>query len=320
MTSKITLLIVGVIILLILVKCIRIVPQAQCYVIEFLGSYKVTWENGLHFKIPLLERIAKKVSMKEQVADFPPQPVITKDNVTMQIDTVVYYKIFNPKLFTYGVEQPILALANITATTLRNIIGEMVLDATLTSRDVINEKMQVILDKATDPWGIKVNRVELKNIMPPREIQDAMEKQMKAERERRQTLLEAQGHKEAVTLRAQGDKEAQILKAEAERDAAIAIAEGKAQSIKLVYEAEAEGIRQLNEAKMSENVLTLKKLDAFKTVADGRATKIIIPSELAASASQLQFVAEMLNANGTPVDMSPKETVQEVAADPCCEG
>ncbi|MEE1315309.1 MAG: SPFH domain-containing protein, partial [Faecalimonas sp.] len=282
--------IIGVLVVVLLIKCIRIVPQAQCYVIEFLGSYKTTWENGLHIKIPVLERISKKVSMKEQVADFPPQPVITKDNVTMQIDTVVYYNIFDPKLFTYGVENPILALANITATTLRNIIGEMELDETLTSRDTINEKMQLILDKATDSWGIKVNRVELKNIVPPKEIQDAMEKQMKAERERRQTLLEAQGHKEAVTLRAQGDKEAQILKAEAERDAAIAVAEGKARSIKLVYEAEADGIRQLNEAKMSENVLTLKKLDAFKAVADGRATKIIIPSELAASASQLQFV------------------------------
>ncbi len=312
-------LIIGVLVLILLVKCIRIVPQAQCYVIEFLGSYKTTWTNGLHFKIPILERVSKKVSMKEQVADFPPQPVITKDNVTMQIDTVVYYNIFDPKLFTYGVENPILALANITATTLRNIIGEMELDETLTSRDIINEKMQVILDKATDSWGIKVNRVELKNIVPPREIQDAMEKQMKAERERRQTLLEAQGHKEAVTLRAQGDKEAKILKAEAERDAAIAVAEGKAKSIKLVYEAEAEGIRRLNEAKMSENVLTLKKLDAFKAVADGRATKIIIPSELAESASQLQFVAEMLNANGTPVDTSPKVEPVEIVEDPCCD-
>lgn len=305
--------------LILLFSCIRIVPQAQCYVIEFLGSYKTTWENGLHFKIPLLERIAKKVSMKEQVADFPPQPVITKDNVTMKIDTVVYYKIFNPKLFTYGVEQPILALANITATTLRNIIGEMELDETLTSRDVINEKMQLILDKATDPWGIKVNRVELKNIIPPKEIQDAMEKQMKAERERRQTLLEAQGHKEAITLRAQGDKEAKILKAEAERDAAIAIAEGKSKSIKLVYEAEAEGIRQLNEAKMTENVLALKKLEAFKAAADGRATKIIVPSDLATAASQLQFVAEMLNTSGSDINLGPKEVPEEVVEDPCCD-
>ena len=234
-----------VIIIVILCSCIRIVPQAKNYVIEFLGSYKQTWNNGLHFKIPLIERVANVVSKKEQVADFPPQPVITKDNVTMQIDTVVYYTIFDAKLFTYGVENPIMALANLTATTLRNIIGDLELDQTLTSRDLINNKMREIIDLATDPWGIRVNRIELKNIIPPKEIQQAMEKQMKAEREKRQTLLEAEAHKESVVSRAEGDKQAKILAAEAERDSEIALAKGKAESIRLVYEAESEGIEML---------------------------------------------------------------------------
>lgn len=311
--------IIAVILLIIAIKCIRIVPEAQCYVIEFLGSYKTTWNNGLHFKIPFLERIAKKVSLKEQVADFPPQPVITKDNVTMQIDTVVYYKISDPKLFTYGVENPILALANLTATTLRNIIGDMELDQTLTSRDTINGQLCLILDEATDPWGIKVNRVELKNIIPPAEIQNAMEKQMKAEREKRQTLLEAEAHKESVRLRAEGDKEAKVLEAEADKEAAIARATGEAEAIRLVYEAEAKGIEMLNSAKMSNEVLTLKKLDALKAVGDGRATKIIVPTELASSAANLEFVGEMMGLQGADqIDKRPKQKPVVVKEDPCC--
>ena len=311
--------IIAVILLIIAIKCIRSVPEAQCYVIEFLGSYKTTWNNGLHFKIPFLERIAKKVSLKEQVADFPPQPVITKDNVTMQIDTVVYYKISDPKLFTYGVENPILALANLTATTLRNIIGDMELDQTLTSRDTINGQLCLILDEATDPWGIKVNRVELKNIIPPAEIQNAMEKQMKAEREKRQTLLEAEAHKESVRLRAEGDKEAKVLEAEADKEAAIARATGEAEAIRLVYEAEAKGIEMLNSAKMSNEVLTLKKLDALKAVGDGRATKIIVPTELASSAANLEFVGEMMGLQGADqIDKRPKQKPVVVKEDPCC--
>ncbi len=311
--------IIAVVLIIIAIKCIRIVPEAQCYVIEFLGSYKTTWNNGLHFKIPFLERIAKKVSLKEQVADFPPQPVITKDNVTMQIDTVVYYKISDAKLFTYGVENPILALANLTATTLRNIIGDMELDQTLTSRDTINGQLCVILDEATDPWGIKVNRVELKNIIPPAEIQNAMEKQMKAEREKRQTLLEAEAHKESVRLRAEGDKQAKVLEAEADKEAEIARATGKAEAIRLVYEAESKGIEMLNSAKMSNEVLTLKKLDALKAIGDGRATKIIVPTELASSAANLEFVGEMMGLQGADqIDKRPKQKPIVVKEDPCC--
>ena len=242
-----------VVVIVIIALCVKIVPQATCFVVEFLGSYQATWQNGLHFKIPFIQRIAKKVSLKEQVADFPPQPVITKDNVTMKIDTVVYYKIFDAKLFTYGVENPIMALENLTATTLRNIIGDLELDQTLTSRDVINNKMRDIIDIATDPWGIKVNRIELKNIIPPQEIQQAMEKQMKAEREKRQTLLEAEAHRESVVARAEGDKQAKILAAEAERDSQIALAQGRAESIKLVYEAEAKGLETLKNAKIDED-------------------------------------------------------------------
>jgi len=308
-----------VIILLLIVCNIKIVPQASEYVIEFLGSYKSTWTNGLHVKIPFFERISKKVSIKEQVADFPPQPVITKDNVTMQIDTVVYYKVFDAKLFTYGVENPIMALANLTATTLRNIIGDLELDQTLTSRDTINGKMQGILDEATDAWGIKVNRVELKNIIPPAEIQNAMEKQMKAEREKRQTLLEADAHKMSSITRAEGDKQAAILKAEAERDAAIARATGEAESIRLVYEAEAKGIEMLKNAAMDDSVLALKKLDALKAVADGNATKIVVPTDLAAAASDLTFKTEMLGfGNNSSVATKPSVAASK-QDDDCCD-
>lgn len=309
-----------VIAIVIIWSCVKIVPQAKCYVIEFLGSYKTTWENGLHFKIPFFERISNIVSKKELVADFPPQPVITKDNVTMQIDTVVYYKIFDAKLFTYGVENPIMALANLTATTLRNIIGDLELDQTLTSRDLINNKMREIIDLATDAWGIKVNRIELKNIIPPKEIQQAMEKQMKAEREKRQTLLEAEAHKESVVSRAEGDKQAKILAAEAERDAEIALAKGKAESIRLVYEAEAQGIEMLKNAKADEGVLTLKKLDALKAISDGRATKIFMPTELAGAATGLGLATEMLGiGDSLGIDKSPKHLPKEPKKDECCD-
>ena len=312
--------IIIVVLIILIALCIKIVPQATCFVVEFLGSYQATWQNGLHFKIPVLQRIAKKVSLKEQVADFPPQPVITKDNVTMKIDTVVYYKIFDAKLFTYGVENPIMALENLTATTLRNIIGDLELDQTLTSRDVINNKMRDIIDAATDPWGIKVNRIELKNIIPPQEIQQAMEKQMKAEREKRQTLLEAEAHKQSVVARAEGDKQAKILEAEAERDAQIALAEGRAESIRLVYEAEAKGLETLKAAKIDENVVTLKKLDALKAVGDGRATKIFMPTELTSIATTLGTVAELLGTNAAmPIDNSPKVEKKEEVKDICCE-
>ena len=309
-----------ILILIILILCLKIVPQANCYVIEFLGSYQVTWQNGLHFQIPLLQRIAKKVSLKEQVSDFPPQPVITKDNVTMQIDTVVYYNIFDAKLFTYGVENPIMALENLTATTLRNLIGDLELDQTLTSRDIINSQMREIIDAATDAWGIKVNRIELKNIVPPKEIQQAMEKQMKAEREKRQTLLEAEAHKQSVVSRAEGDKQAKILAAEAERDAQIALAKGKAESIRLVYEAEAQGLETLKNAHIDENVVTLKKLEALKAVGDGRATKIFLPTELASTAATLGVAAEVLGTKGaTPIDTTPKVKIQPPQEDVCCD-
>ena len=309
-----------VIFVLLVLFNLKVVPEANQFVIEFLGSYKVTWDHGLHVKIPFFERVSNRVSLKEQVADFPPQPVITKDNVTMQIDTVVYFKVFDAKLFTYGVVSPIMALENLTATTLRNIIGELELDETLTSRDVINEKMQMILDEATDKWGIKVNRVELKNILPPKDIQDAMEKQMRAEREKRQTLLEAEAHKLSSITRAQGDKEAMVLRAEAERDAAIAKATGEAESIRLVYEAEAKGIQMLKEAKIDPAVMTLKKIDALKEISDGRATKIVIPTDLAKEASDLTFKTELLGiGNAMDVDKSPKETPAFSKADDCCD-
>ena len=278
-----TMIFVGVIVLLVVfiaVRCIRIVQQARAYVIEFLGAYKTTWNVGIHFKLPFVERIAKVVSLKEQVADFPPQPVITKDNVTMQIDTVVYFQITDPRLYTYGIEQPMLAIENLSATTLRNIIGDLELDQCLTSRDIINSKMRSILDEATDPWGIKVNRVELKNILPPKEIQNAMEKQMKAERERREAILRAEGEKRAAILEAEGEKEAAILRADAKKQQQILEAEGEAEAILKVQTATAEGIRRINEVAPSDAVIKLKAMEAFASAANGQATKIIIPSEI----------------------------------------
>ena len=276
----IALAVVLLIAIVIFVRCIRIVPQAKAYVIERLGAYKTTWDVGFKVKAPFIERVAKIVSLKEQVADFPPQPVITKDNVTMQIDTVVYFQITDPRLYTYGIEQPMLAIENLSATTLRNIIGELELDQCLTSRDIINSKMRSILDEATDPWGIKVNRVELKNILPPKEIQNAMEKQMKAERERREAILRAEGEKRAAILEAEGEKEAAILRADAKKQQQILEAEGEAEAILKVQTATAEGIRRINEVAPSDAVLKLKAMEAFATAANGQATKIIIPSEI----------------------------------------
>ena len=267
-------------IVVILIRNIRIVQQAKAYVIERLGAYKETWNVGMHLKVPFIERVAKVVTLKEQVADFPPQPVITKDNVTMQIDTVVYFQITDPKLYTYGIEQPMVAIENLAATTLRNIIGDLELDQCLTSRDIINTKMRSILDEATDPWGIKVNRVELKNILPPKEIQNAMEKQMKAERERREAILRAEGEKRAAILEAEGEKESAILRADAKKQQQILEAEGQAEAILKVQTATAEGIRLINEATPSEAVLRIKALEAFANAANGKATKIIIPSEI----------------------------------------
>ena len=294
------------VILLVLIANLKIVPQAQEYVIERLGSYRATWQTGVHFKIPFIERIAKKVSLKENVVDFPPQPVITKDNVTMQIDTVVFYLVSDPKLFTYGIDRPISAIENLTATTLRNIIGDLDLDATLTSRDVINTKITAILDEASDKWGIKVTRVELKNIMPPREIQEAMEKQMKAERERRESILQAEGRKKSQILVAEGEKQSQILRAEAEKESAILLAEaekekqireaeGQAEAILMVQKANADALKLLTEADPSMKVLTLKSYEALAEVANGKSTKIIIPSEiqnLAGLVTSLKEVAE----------------------------
>ena len=272
-------LIILIVIMLIAVH-VRIVSQSQAFVIERLGVYLSTWNEGLNVLVPFIDKIVKKISLKEQVIDFPPQPVITKDNVTMQIDSVVYFQITDPKLYTYGVERPIQAIENLTTTTLRNIIGELELDHTLTSRDTINTKMRAILDEATDPWGIKINRVELKNIIPPAEIQDAMEKQMKAERERRESILRAEGQKKSSVLVAEGEKEAAILRAEAKKEAEIKEAEGRAEAILKIKSAEAEAIRLLKEAGADKSVLTLKAMEAFEKVADGKATKIIVPSEL----------------------------------------
>ncbi|MFQ9784050.1 MAG: SPFH domain-containing protein [Ruminococcus sp.] len=267
-------------IVIVIVKNIKIVPQAHAYVIERLGTYQTTWNTGLHLKVPFVDRIAKKLSLKEQVVDFPPQPVITKDNVTMQIDTVVYFAITDPKLYTYGVERPLSAIENLTATTLRNIIGDLELDATLTSRDTINDKIRTILDTATDPWGIRVIRVELKNILPPKEIQDAMEKQMKAERERRAKILEAEGEKKSQILKAEGLKESTILKADAIKESKVREAQGEAEAIMLVQKAQADALKLLNEAKPIEEVLQLKSYETFQKVADGQSTKIIIPSDI----------------------------------------
>ena len=280
------------IVLIIIVRCIKIVPQAHAFVIERLGAYSTTWSTGLHLKVPFIDRISKRVSLKEQVVDFPPQPVITRDNVTMQIDTVVYFEITDPKLYTYGVENPLAAIENLTATTLRNIIGDLELDSTLTSRDTINDKIRIILDEATDAWGIKVIRVELKNILPPREIQEAMEKQMKAERERREAILIAEGEKKSAVLRAEGEKESAVLRAEAQKIEMIKEAEGHAEAIRLHKQAESEGIVMLKKADAegvrqlrnvgfdTEDILKLHAYDAFKTAANGKATKIIIPSEI----------------------------------------
>ena len=267
-------------ILVLIVSNIQVVQQSRAYVVERLGAYSATWGVGLHLKIPFIERVVKKVSLKEQVADFDPQPVITKDNVTMQIDTVIYFQITDPKLYTYGVEHPMSAIENLTATTLRNIIGDMELDQSLTSRDIINAKMRSILDEATDPWGIKVNRVELKNILPPREIQNAMEKQMKAERERRESILQAEGQKQSQILVAEGEKQSAVLRAEAEREAAILKAEGEAEAIRTVQQALADSIEMLNKANPNDQVVKLKALEAYAKAADGQATKIIIPSEI----------------------------------------
>lgn len=269
-----------ILVAIIVIPCIKIVPQAKAYVIERLGSYETTWQNGLHFKIPFVDRVAKVVSLKETVKDFAPQPVITKDNVTMQIDTVVYYQITDPKLYTYGVDMPVSAIENLTATTLRNIIGELELDQTLTSRDIINGKMRAILDEATDPWGIKVNRVEVKNILPPRDIQEAMEKQMRAERERREKILQAEGEKKSSILIAEGEKESAILRAEAQKESQIKIAEGEAEAMLKIKEAEAKGIELLKDAKADSAVLTLKSYEALGKVADGQATKLIVPANL----------------------------------------
>ncbi len=294
-----------VIVVIVLVSCVNIVPQARAYVVERLGGYQATWEVGIHFKMPFIDRVARRVTLKEQVADFPPQPVITKDNVTMRIDTVIFYQITDPKLYAYGVDNPIMAIENLSATTLRNIIGDLELDETLTSRETINTKMRASLDTATDPWGIKVNRVELKNIIPPSEIQDAMERQMKAEREKRESILRSQGEKESAILVAQGKKEAAILDAEAEKQAAILRAEakkeamireaeGQAEAIKTVQQANADGIRMLNEASASKEVLQLKSLEAFGKAADGKATKIIIPSEIQGMAGLVKSVSEVI--------------------------
>ena len=280
MDAGIIILIIVALVVLFVVRNIKIVPQAHAFVLERLGAYHVTWSTGVHFKIPFIDKVAKKVSLKEKVVDFPPQPVITRDNVTMQIDTVVYYEITDPKLYTYGVERPLDAIENLTATTLRNIIGELELDSTLTSRDTINDKIRIILDEATDAWGIRVIRVELKNILPPREIQDAMEKQMKAERERRARILDAEGEKRSQILVAEGLKESAILKADAVKESKIREAEGEAEAILTVQKAYADALRMLNEAAPTQEVIALKSLEAFEKAADGKATKIIIPSNI----------------------------------------
>ena len=305
MGGVVVLLVVIVLVLWVLASCIRIVPQAYAVVLERLGAYKATWSTGIHFKVPFIERVARRVNLKEQVVDFPPQPVITKDNVTMQIDTVVFFQITDPKLYAYGVENPIMAIENLSATTLRNIIGDMELDETLTSREVINTKMRASLDVATDPWGIKVNRVELKNIIPPAAIQDAMEKQMKAERERREAILKAEGEKRSTILVAEGKKQSAILDAEAEKQAAILHAEaqkermikeaeGQAQAVLKVQQATAEGLRMIKEAGADESVLNMKRLEALTKVADGKATKIIIPSEIQGIAGLATSLKEIM--------------------------
>ena len=287
-------LIIFLIIAIIIIANIKIVPQSYAVILERLGAYQATWDVGLHFKIPFIEKTGRNISLKEQVVDFAPQPVITKDNVTMQIDTVVYFQITDPKLYVYGVERPLMAIENLTATTLRNIIGDLELDETLTSRDTVNTKMRAILDEATDPWGIKVNRVELKNILPPSEIQDAMERQMKAERERRELILRAEGEKKSAVLVAEGEKEAAILRAEAKKEAQIREAEGEAEAILSVQTAIAEGLKRLNEANPTEAVVALKSLEAFEKAANGKATKIIIPSRIQEIAGLATSLKELI--------------------------
>ncbi|MGF6375403.1 regulator of protease activity HflC (stomatin/prohibitin superfamily) [Clostridiales Family XIII bacterium PM5-7] len=303
--KTIVIIVLILIVIALIVTNIRIVPQARAYVIERLGAYKGTWQVGLHFKIPLIDKISRKVSLKEKVIDFPPQPVITKDNVTMEIDTVVYFQITDPKLYTYGVESPMDAIENLTATTLRNIIGELELDESLTSREHINTKIRLVLDEATDPWGIKINRVEVKNITPPRDIQMAMEKQMRAERERREAILRAEGekksavliaegHKEAVILEAEADKESRILEAEAKKEAAIRGAEGEAEAIRMVQQATADGIKMIMDADPNKEIIALKGLESFEKVADGQATKIIIPSDISGLAGLATSLKELV--------------------------
>ena len=319
MGGVIVLLVVIVLVLWVLASCIRIVPQAYAVVLERLGAYKATWSTGIHFKVPFIERVARRVNLKEQVVDFPPQPVITKDNVTMQIDTVVFFQITDPKLYAYGVVNPIMAIENLTATTLRNIIGDLELDQTLTSRDIINTKMRSILDEATDPWGIKVNRVELKNIIPPKEIQNAMEKQMKAERERRESILQAEGQKQSQILVAEGEKQSAILRADAAKQAAILQAEGakqakileaeaEAEAIMKVQQATADAIKLINEANPGDGVLKIKALEAFTAAANGKATKIIVPSEIQGLAG-LAAAAKTVFDTEDPKPAAPKTTL-----------
>ncbi len=317
MAFEVIVVIIGLLLALIVAN-VRIVPQAHEYVIEFLGKYKRTWGAGIHVKVPIIERIAKKITLKEQVIDSPPQPVITKDNVTMQIDTVVFFKIFDAKLYCYGVVNPISALENLTATTLRNIVGELELDATLTSRDTINGKMTSILDDATDQWGIKVTRVELKNIIPPKEIQQAMEKQMKAERDRRETLLQAEGHKAAAITRAEGDKQALVLAAEGERDARIARAEGEAKALLLAKQAEADGIRAIAEANPTQAVIELKRYEALVRMANGQAAKIIVPTDVVEATKKDVMFSETTGL-GDSTDQGKTAPAKPRKADPCCD-
>ena len=317
MMGNIVLIIILVIILGIIIRNVVIVPQQHEYVVEFLGKYRKTWGAGLHIKIPFLEAIANKISLKEQTLDFPPQNVITKDNVTITVDSVVFSRVFSSKDYTYGIEDALYALENLTATTLRNILGEMELDQTLSSRQEINAKMEAILDAATDPWGLKVTRVEIKNINPPRDIEEAMTKQMKAEREKRQAVLEAEAHKESVMRRAEGDKAAKILAAQAEMEAKIAIAKGEAESIRLTYEAQATGLKYLSQANIQESVLRLRGIDALKDVADGRATKIFMPTDLSDVVSIIGAVGETMGiGDAQPVDTSARE-IPAPPADPC---
>lgn len=310
MLSIIALIILVVIAIWLIVTNIRIVPQAHAYVVERLGAFHCSWQVGLHFKIPLIDKVAKKISLKEHVIDFPPQPVITKDNVTIEIDTVVYFQITDPKLYTYGVENPMAAIENLTATTLRNIIGELELDGTLTSREHINSKIRLVLDEATDAWGIKINRVEVKNITPPKDIQMAMEKQMRAERERREAILRAEGEKKSAILIAEGNKEAVILEAEAAKQSAIKSAEGEAEAIRMVQQATADGLRMLSEAEPTQEVLTIKSLDAFQAAADGKSTKIIIPSEIQGIAGLASALTEIVK---DPSGQSQKPAVKNAA-------